>query len=402
MFEKSVAVAGLLAFFAACDGKSLELEVVARDSAGTTILVSNAPKWSPGEEWRIDPDPFLQIGVVEGDSVYQFFRVFSAVRLSDGRIVTADQTTNRLRFFGLDGQFLKSVGGKGSGPGEFEGLFQVTRLTADSLLAYDGRLRRVMLLDSTGKAVSTMTLAQPGPEPIAGALRLSDGRIVSATGWSSAQLKPPIESGLSRSPSPVFVFGSSGEVTDTVGTFPGMDMAVTSEDGRITMSLPPFGHTLSMAVRGEQILIGTGDSYEVREFTPAGRLLRILRGPDADLSLDPAGLRAFRQANLDLLPDAETRGREERRLATVPLPERKPAFSRMLVDAAGHLWLSPFESFAYMERAWTVVHPEGAYLGTVMAPQGLRVLDVGEDYVLGRWQDESQVEYIRLHRLIKP
>jgi hypothetical protein len=73
----------------------------------------------------------------------------------------------------------------------------------------------------------------------------------------------------------------------------------------------------------------------------------------------------------------------------------------MLTDPEGNLWLSPFESFAYTQRVWTIVSPDGEFLGKVVAPPGLRLYDVGADYVLGRWQDEAQVEFIRLHRLVR-
>lgn len=399
MGKRTTAMAALLAV--SCARGVSENQVVTRDSAGVRIVETEGERWPETGGWRIDPEPALQIGVVEGDSVYQFFRVFSAVRLSDGRIVTADRTTNRLRFFNRQGEFLASVGGRGSGPGEFQGLYQVSRFTGDSLLAYDGSLRRVTLLDANGTIVSTLTLTQPGPEPISGVARLSDGRIVAMTGWSSSQLEPPFEPGLTRSPSPVFVFDAAGNVDDTLGIFPGMDMAITLEGGRIGMGPPPFGHMLSMAVYGDHVFVGTGDTYEVDEYTPTGTLVRVLRGPSADLRVDPGALQAFTQAYLAVLPDAPSREREQRRLASIPLPATKPAFSRILADDVGNLWLSPFESFAYIERTWTIVNQDGAFLGKVVAPPGLRILDVGENYVLGRWQDESQVEFIQVHRIIR-
>jgi hypothetical protein len=51
------------------------------------------------------------------------------------------------------------------------------------------------------------------------------------------------------------------------------------------------------------------------------------------------------------------------------------------------------------ERRWTVFSPEGRALGSVVTPPGLRVLEIGRDYVLGVWQDELDVEYVRMHRL---
>ena len=41
-------------------------------------------------------------------------------------------------------------------------------------------------------------------------------------------------------------------------------------------------------------------------------------------------------------------------------------------------------------------------MGTVRTPAELRVLDIGADWLLGVWQDELDVEYVREYGLIKP
>jgi hypothetical protein len=48
-----------------------------------------------------------------------------------------------------------------------------------------------------------------------------------------------------------------------------------------------------------------------------------------------------------------------------------------------------------------VFDPEGVWLGTVEVPPGLRIYEIGPDYMLGRWDDELGVEHIRSYRLIK-
>jgi hypothetical protein len=35
----------------------------------------------------------------------------------------------------------------------------------------------------------------------------------------------------------------------------------------------------------------------------------------------------------------------------------------------------------------------------VETPPALRVLEIGRDYVLGVWQDDLDVEHVRMHRL---
>ena len=48
-----------------------------------------------------------------------------------------------------------------------------------------------------------------------------------------------------------------------------------------------------------------------------------------------------------------------------------------------------------------VFDPDGIWLGTVATPRGLRVTEIGTDYVVGVWRDELDVEYIRVYDLEK-
>jgi hypothetical protein len=41
-------------------------------------------------------------------------------------------------------------------------------------------------------------------------------------------------------------------------------------------------------------------------------------------------------------------------------------------------------------------------LGTLIAPDGLDILDIGSDYVIGVWRDSLDVEHVQLYELIKP
>jgi sugar lactone lactonase YvrE len=69
------------------------------------------------------------------------------------------------------------------------------------------------------------------------------------------------------------------------------------------------------------------------------------------------------------------------------------------VDADGNLWVLDYARPGDDGRHWTVFSADGRALGRVETPPGLRVLEIGRDYVLGVWQDELDVEYVRMHRL---
>ena len=84
-------------------------------------------------------------------------------------------------------------------------------------------------------------------------------------------------------------------------------------------------------------------------------------------------------------------------------PETMPVFGRMLVDAAGHLWVQDYAA-EYLERPidWSVFDPDGRLIARVTVPVRFRITQIGEDWVLGVQRDEMDVQYVRVHRLARP
>ncbi len=83
------------------------------------------------------------------------------------------------------------------------------------------------------------------------------------------------------------------------------------------------------------------------------------------------------------------------------MPETFPAFDQILADALGNLWIQEYD-LPGQERPdplWTVFDEEGRVLGFVETPSGLRIYEIGEDYILGRATDDLGVEYVQMWSL---
>jgi hypothetical protein len=99
-----VASAALAALAAGCASGDRAGTVSFRDSAGVTIA-ENAPAAAQAAAlWTIEEPALLTIGVLEGDSAYQFYHVGGAALLTDGRIAILDAGSRELRFFASDGR----------------------------------------------------------------------------------------------------------------------------------------------------------------------------------------------------------------------------------------------------------------------------------------------------------
>ncbi len=120
----------------------------------------------PGEpaEWTVSEEPTLNIGVVEGRSMYQFFAAKSAIRFDDGAVMVANTGTGELRYFDAEGRFVWRAGGRGGGPGEFGALTRIYRHSGDSVLAFDLR-RRMSVFDRQGSFVRSYDLEYDEANP---------------------------------------------------------------------------------------------------------------------------------------------------------------------------------------------------------------------------------------------
>ena len=81
------------------------------------------------------------------------------------------------------------------------------------------------------------------------------------------------------------------------------------------------------------------------------------------------------------------------------MPDGLPAFTALLGDAGDHLWARRFAPEGTTQERWAVFAPDGGFLGHVTLPEGLTLLEVGLEYVLGLDKDAEGVEHIRIHRL---
>lgn len=368
------------------------------DSAGVRIAVSTGPAWKDGEGWKLSAKPTAQIGVAEGDARYEFSRINAGALLPDGGFVVGDASFT-VRAYSARGFFRWTEGRKGRGPGEFTLISSIRPFSHDSLLVFDGPSLRVSVITDEGGFVRSANLAEPGA--IAGgaraALPLDDGTMIVVTGGSTALLDGPLGLGISREEDPARHVGAMGELLGAIGPFPGGEWYITEH----TMGPAPFAHHASYATRDSTLLVGTGDAPAVEVYSPAGRLVRSIRWTDGDLSVTKTDVATYRNAQVAMARDAQQRRITEARLASMPMPKQKPAYSRIAVDRDGDLWVGAYGGPGFSSRRWSVFSPDGRLLGTVAFPDAFRVLDIGSRSVLGVWTDDVGVEHVAVYAIHK-
>lgn len=399
-----VATLAAAAALAACGGDpDGRVAAISRDSAGVRVVEVRGPQWDEGEAWTVS-GPSLRIGVVEGDTLYQLNDVSGALRTGEGTVVVADDGDLRVRFYDADGRFVRQVGRAGEGPGEYRSIWTLGQ-AGDSLWVFDGRLDRFTYLGPTGELLGTERL--DARVSVSGPKRFADGSFAMVPGFSSGQLGDAGGSLLVRDTSAIVRIGPDGMLLDTIGLWPGMEIAAYRSDDNTMFGVPRWGKTRSYAVQGDQLHVGTQDRWEIRTYTPDGRLRRIVRRTDvepvatADVRMDQ---RRRDLAAIDSLPAAErdaARREYESFFADELFPRTVPAHGPFLTDRAGNLWVAEYVLMSETPRAWSVLDPAGHFLGDVAVPPSFRPLDIGHDWILGRLTDELGVEYVALFDLVK-
>ena len=162
----------------------------------------------------------------------------------------------------------------------------------------------------------------------------------------------------------------------------------------------PYSRILLMEPRDDLVVVSPTKPYEIKAFRTDGSLARILRRDHAPRSPTPADLEPYIQHELSHFrhPPEGFRESARRMLESLPMAETFPAFSSIIADALGYLWVEEYE-FPGEERdgvLWTVFDPEGRVMGFVETPEGVRVFEIGADYLLGTVRDELGVEYVRV------
>jgi hypothetical protein len=150
------------------------------------------------------------------------------------------------------------------------------------------------------------------------------------------------------------------------------------------------------------MIVGTSDTYALRYYGGGGDLRRIVRKEFVPLQVTQAdvdSLEAQTQATIasQNVPSALTDVFKDR-----PAAETMPAFRAVMTDAEHNLWVEEYRRPGDDIPRWSVFDPDGYFLGVVTGPEGIRVTDIGADYMMGVLTDDMDVERVVMYELVKP
>ncbi len=352
-YVRAVAAA-LLLFTAACGG-----DTDGPRTAGT---------------WTVDSVPMVVIGDDDTAAEPVLGVAEGVTRLPDGQLLVADRGLNSLRFFTPDGTFLRAVGRKGSGPGEFEYIANAYRC-GDSLYVEEIARRQIMVYALNGEPARTPDASEfAGGRSAYNSACNADG-VFMHNGWASGR-EPTL--GRVRWTVPYWIASADGVLRAELGEHAGSERLVMQGGS----GPHPLGKDGVLAIGRERAYIGTADSFAVLAFTLDGAPAGVLRNTDVDLRTTAADIARYKRYDTLGVNDRE-RASRMREWESFEFPPTVPAYDAMLVDALDHLWVRRFPRGDATRTEWLVFDPAGRQVAAVPLPDVLQVHEIGRDYIAG-------------------
>ncbi len=246
------------------------------------------------ELWRIGGDT---------DSEEEFFGVLVGVLTGEnGNIYLLDQQLSEIKVFSSDGQYLRTIGREGEGPGEFRrpsGMFFLPDGTIAVMQLAPGK---IVLLSRTGEPVGERPIPVPDG---AGFSLLFDGRSAGETVCLVLGTNQFEEGKFTQTRRLIRVDNEGNILTNYVTGLRTIEFATATVDERIWDG---FENRWALDAKGRVYAVETWGQYEVTVWSPEGRKQMVIHREmkprkRSDAELDR--LRKVYEALVRQIPDAQ-------------------------------------------------------------------------------------------------
>ena len=382
------------------DGSGAGWQGSVTDSAGIEIVTNaGGGLWGPGETWTVEEG--LRIGTAEGEPEYQFGQITGIDVDADGRVYVMDQQAQEVRVFGPDGEYVRTMGQAGSGPGELSQAAGPVFVTPDdTVVVPDVMQQRITLYTAAGEPAGSHALPMTGGVAVKWMEApnqdlIQQAMVMAFPGQEDVDQKNLL---LRRRP--------TGEVVDTLLEMPiGEQVSFSGNRPNITLFESEPVWTVGPAGR---LYTGINSEYSIQVYDPDGQRVRIVRKAFERRPISSTDQAEFRRIIGELWreqgmpPEAV-----ERMSQALGFADHYPAYANLLGGPDGSLWVQQIQTpdeireiggtFNIQDMGgarWEVFDADGRLLGTVEMPPRFTPLAFIHGDLYGILRDELDVQYV--------
>ncbi len=322
----------------------------------------------------------------------------------DGRMYVVDQSQRALKLYDADGSYVRTLGRRGEGPGDFQRPGAVA-VFGEYVAATDETLHHLNIWDQDGVLV--------GAPPFESALE-----VVHLDGTPGGFL---IGAARARSEYRLYRFDRQAKV---VGQFPSLRRRTAGPRIEVEEKKYVYGPLIGVGQPwfatgpAGEVYVAAGDEYQVLAFTPSGDAkwaLRVSwpRPPLSQVDIDFAVGALQQRSDISATANGWERVTQSK-LEAVAWPERQPALSRgnrygghaIKTDGRGRVYVFPYTPLPWLldgrERPVDVYSPDGERLLAGLIESRSWVAAYG-DFIYGiDGGQESREPHLIRYRLVLP
>jgi hypothetical protein len=313
----------------------------------------------------------------------------------EGSIFISDMQDQAIKVFDSNGDFIKTIGRQGEGPGEFSNLGRMTFLPDGRLVVTDSRANRISLFDSEGTYLGSHHWTE----------RL--GRLYCATDMDCVMTMYTFEEGkdpLAGRKLFVKKFDFEGNEILAFGEFRTEEMKIHTESTSgggsmmVGISVPHSPHSIFIADQVRQRLYHcVNNEYMIEVFDHDGKVIRRFDRPYEPLPFTGEDAKKFRSRY-----DNSRQEGLKKMVQGMSMPAVKTITPQMRVDDVGNIWVETYEQREEEDRVFTaydIYNPDGLYEAKVWIDLKPEIFVKGKMYCMHR-DEETGYTFVKRYLTI--
>jgi len=321
---------------------------------------------------------------------------------SKGRIYVGDLVNQKIHVFAKSGEYLKSIGKKGEGPGEFK-IIGGLQIYDDTLFVYDWMLYRITVFapDKFDKPEYTIKIpVSPkgeGPTMIGfenlGFTGLwligSDFLIPYSRGFSAFDLGKPVYVNFYR-------VSHNGQfiVSEPLFSIEDKRWFVISSGGKFMVLMNPIGSGPVVYVKGKRVYYGSNENLDIKFIsvdTKNTKVAYTIKYPIKRISVTEEMLRNLLSQQLDMGVIREIKRQ---------IPKYMPAFKDFLVDDRNRIWIA-LNGENLDETIWLILSDKGDKISEFRLHSSVIFKVVKNGYAYGILTDKDGIQKIVRYKIVE-